>query len=169
MTIRQKVTIRTSPDKLYKALMAATEFSQVTGAPAEIAADEGGEFSCFGGQIVGRHIELHPNERIVQAWRVGSWEARVYSIVKFEISKSGEVDKAVAAYSAAEALVPDSHEMVFWHAATLAADGKVDESLPLFKKAFDMWPRWRELVQRLPASGLLPDDPELMEKILSVE
>jgi activator of HSP90 ATPase len=90
MTIRQKVTIRTSPDKLYKALMAATEFSKVTGAPAEIAEDEGGEFSCFGGQIVGRHIELHPNERIVQAWRVGSWEAGVYSIVKFEISKSGD-------------------------------------------------------------------------------
>lgn len=90
MTIRQKVTIRTSPDKLYRALTAATEFSQVTGAPAEIAADEGGEFSCFGGQIVGRHIELHPNRRIVQAWRVGSWEAGVYSIVKFEISKSGD-------------------------------------------------------------------------------
>ena len=82
---------------------------------------------------------------------------------------NGEVEKAVVAYSGAEALVPDSHEMVFWHAATLAADGRVDESLPLFKKAFDMWPLWRELVQRLPASGLLPEDPELMEKILAVE
>ena len=51
----------------------------------------------------------------------------------------------------------------------LAAAGRVDESLPLFKKAFDMRPLWRELVQRLPASGLLPDDPELMERILSVE
>ncbi len=81
----------------------------------------------------------------------------------------GEVEEAVAAYSAAEALVPDSHEMVFWHAATLAADGRVDESLPLFSKAFERWPLWRELVQRLPAAGLLPDDSELMEKILSVD
>jgi hypothetical protein len=53
--------------------------------------------------------------------------------------------------------------------ALLAADGRVDESLPLFKKAFDEWPLWRELVQRLPAAGLLPDDPALMEKIISVD
>lgn len=80
----------------------------------------------------------------------------------------GDVGKAIAAYSAAEALAPDNHEMVFWHAATLAADGRVEESLPLFRKAFKMWPRWRELVQRLPAAGLLPDDPALMKRILSV-
>ena len=59
--------------------------------------------------------------------------------------------------------------MIFWHATTLAADRRVDESLPLFKKAFDMWPLWRELVQRLPAFGLLLENPELMERILSVE
>jgi uncharacterized Ntn-hydrolase superfamily protein len=81
----------------------------------------------------------------------------------------GKVEAAVKAYSGAEALVPDSHEMIFWHAATLAADGRVEESLPLFSKAFTMWPLWRELVTRLPASGLLPDDPELMEKILAVD
>jgi uncharacterized Ntn-hydrolase superfamily protein len=81
----------------------------------------------------------------------------------------GEVDQAIAAYSGAEELVPDSHEMIFWHAATLAAGGRVDESLPLFSKAFAMWPLWRELVQRLPAAGLLPDDPAVMEKILAVD
>jgi uncharacterized Ntn-hydrolase superfamily protein len=97
--------------------------------------------------------------------------ARAYRLMNEgdEYMTLGETDKAVAAYSGAEALVPDSHEMVFWHAATLAADGRVDESLPLFGKAFAAWPRWRELVQRLPAAGLLPDDPELMQKILAVE
>ena len=97
--------------------------------------------------------------------------ARAYRLMNEgdEHMTQGEVDKAVAAYSGAEALVPDSHEMIFWHAATLAAAGKVEESLPLFKRAFDLWPRWRELVQRLPASGLLPDDPELLERILAVE
>ena len=82
---------------------------------------------------------------------------------------NGDIEAAVAAYSGAEALVPDSHEMIFWHAATLAAAGEVDEALPLFGRAFEMWPLWRELVQRLPASGLLPDDPALMERILAVE
>jgi tetratricopeptide (TPR) repeat protein len=86
-----------------------------------------------------------------------------------ELMTRNEIDAAVEAYSAAEAIVPDSHEMIFWHAATLAGAGRVDESLPLFEKAFAMWPKWRELVTRLPASGLLPDDPELMAKILSTD
>jgi uncharacterized Ntn-hydrolase superfamily protein len=81
----------------------------------------------------------------------------------------GDTEKAVEAYSAAEALVPGSHEMVFWHAVTLAGVGQVEQALPLFSKAFAMWPKWRELVPRLPASGLLPDDPELMARILAAE
>ncbi len=63
---------------------------------------------------------------------------------------------------------PDNDEAIFWHAATLAAIGRVDESLPLFGKAFAMKPSWRELVKRLPASDLLPKDPALMAKILAV-
>ena len=80
----------------------------------------------------------------------------------------GKVEEALAAYSAAEKLSPDNDEAVFWHAATLAAIDRVDESLPLFQKAFAMNPAWRELVQRLPASDLLPKDPALMEKILAL-
>jgi activator of HSP90 ATPase len=93
MAIKQSVTIKTTPDHLYKALMSAKEFSKLTGAPAEIANDEGGAFSCFGGQITGRHIELSPNKRIVQAWRAGPWPEGVYSIVRFEIGKSGASTK----------------------------------------------------------------------------
>jgi uncharacterized Ntn-hydrolase superfamily protein len=97
--------------------------------------------------------------------------ARAYNLMNAgdEFMMRDEIEKAVAAYGAAEALVPDSHEMIFWHAATLAGAGRVDESLPLFARAFSMWPLWRELVQRLPASGLLPDDPELMAKILATD
>jgi uncharacterized Ntn-hydrolase superfamily protein len=97
--------------------------------------------------------------------------ARAYRLMNAgdEHMTNGDMEQAVKAYSGAEALVPDSHEMVFWHAATLAAAGEVDQSLPLFKKAFDAWPLWRELVQRLPAAGLMPDDPDLMAKILAVE
>lgn len=89
MTIRQTITIKTSPDKLYTALISAKEFGKATGAPAEIDGKEGGAFSCFGGQIVGRNVVLDPNKRIVQAWRAGPWPDGAYSIVKFDIKKSG--------------------------------------------------------------------------------
>lgn len=80
----------------------------------------------------------------------------------------GKVEEALAAYSAAEKMSPHNDEAVFWHAATLAAIDRVDESLPLFRKAFAMNPRWRTLVQRLPAADLLPKDPALMARILAV-
>jgi hypothetical protein len=46
--------------------------------------------------------------------------------------------------------------------------GRMDESLPLFRKVFGMDKNWAILTPRLPKSGLLPDDPKLIERILSV-
>jgi len=89
MDIRQQITLPASADKVYAALLSDAEFSAFTGAPAHIAAQEGGEFSCFGGQIVGRSVELLPDQRIVQAWRVAAWDAGVYSIVRFDLQTTG--------------------------------------------------------------------------------
>jgi len=123
----------------------------------------------WGGRIFDLRVDDHL-EPLVEMRRLLIM-ARAYQLMNKgdEHMTLGEVEQAVAAYSGAEALVPDSHEMIFWHAATLAADGRVDESLPLFSKAFEQWPLWRELVQRLPAAGLLPDDPAVMKKILAVD
>jgi uncharacterized Ntn-hydrolase superfamily protein len=124
---------------------------------------------AWGGRIFDLRVDDH-TEPLVEMRRLLVM-ARAYRLMNQgdEYMTLGETDAAIEAYSAAEALVPDSHEMIFWHAATLAADGRVDESLPLFSKAFKQWPLWRELVQRLPAAGLLPDDPAMMRKIVSVE
>jgi uncharacterized Ntn-hydrolase superfamily protein len=73
---------------------------------------------------------------------------------------------ALREYSAAEQLVPDSAEMIYWHAVALANMGRVDESLPLFKKVFSMDHNWVDLTPRLPKAGLLPDDPQLIQKIV---
>ena len=75
---------------------------------------------------------------------------------------------ALREYSAAEKLVPNNAEMIYWHAVALVNMGRVDESLPLFRKVFGMDPNWRTLTPRLPKSGLLPDDPKIINKILSV-
>jgi len=88
--IHQEIVFKASPDRVYAALTDAKQFSALTGgAPAEISHEAGGAFSCFGGQVVGRNLELVPNRRLVQAWRAGSWGEGVYSIVKFEIEGKG--------------------------------------------------------------------------------
>ena len=94
--IHQEVVLKGSPERVYKALTDASQFSELTGgAPAEISADAGGAFSCFGGMIVGRNLELIPNQRVVQAWRVGNWDDGVYSIARFELSGEGSGTKLV--------------------------------------------------------------------------
>ena len=75
---------------------------------------------------------------------------------------------ALREYSAAERLVPDNAEMIYWHAVALVNMGRVDESLPLFRKVFSMDRNWVTLTPRLPKSGLLPDDPKIIDRIVSV-
>jgi uncharacterized Ntn-hydrolase superfamily protein len=73
---------------------------------------------------------------------------------------------ALREYGAAEKLVPDNAEMIYWHAVALVNMSRVEESLPLFRKVFAMDKNWATLTPRLPKSGLLPDDAKLIERIL---
>ncbi len=72
---------------------------------------------------------------------------------------------ALREYGAAEQMVPDNAEMIYWHAAALVNMGKVDEALPLFKRCFALDANWATLTPRLPAVGLLPNDPAVIAKI----
>ena len=62
----------------------------------------------------------------------------------------GDFTKAEAEYGAAEKLAPESAEMLFWHAITLASNGKADAAKPLLARAYAMDENWRTLVERLP-------------------
>jgi activator of HSP90 ATPase len=78
--IHKEVDFKASPQRIYEALLDAKQFSAFSGAPAEIDRNPGGAFSCFGGVITGRSVELVPNKRIVQAWRVKMWPEGLYSM-----------------------------------------------------------------------------------------
>lgn len=97
-SIHQEELFSASPKRLYRALTETKQFREIermSGArkagmalgnqPTEISAEAGGTFTIFGGHIVGRHIELVPNKRIVQAWRVVDWSPGVYSIAAFQL------------------------------------------------------------------------------------
>jgi len=121
---------------------------------------------AWGGRVFDLRVEDHPAP-LVELRRLLTMN-RAYNLMNQgdEHMTEGNIEMAVSAYEAAGALVPDSHEMIFWYAVTLAGAGQVEQALPLFEKAFSLWPKWRELIPRLPASGLLPDDPELLARIL---
>jgi uncharacterized protein YndB with AHSA1/START domain len=97
--IHQEVVFRASPARVYRALTDPHQFDQIVllsgaiaamslaNAPARISPEPGGRFSIFGGYITGRHVELSPSVRIIQAWRAGSWAPHVYSIARFELAE----------------------------------------------------------------------------------
>jgi len=107
-TIHHEVSFKANRKRVYSALTDAAQFNKVVALseaartnmvslskPGEISGDLGGAFSLFGGHILGRHIELVPSERIVQAWRAGSWDPGIYSIAKFELKEEGEGTKLI--------------------------------------------------------------------------
>lgn len=105
--IHQEVSFQATPKRLYEALTDASLFQKVEllsaaknsldliSHPARIQREPGGSFSLFGGYIVGRQLELVPDRRIVQAWRVQNWAPGIYSVVRFQFTAEGSTTKLV--------------------------------------------------------------------------
>jgi len=107
-SIHPESVIGASRKRVYEALTDARQFHEVTKiaaakdkaipldkVPTVISLEAGGAFSLFGGIILGRQLELVPNTRIVQAWRVSYWDPGAYSIAKFELVEQGSGTKIV--------------------------------------------------------------------------
>jgi uncharacterized protein YndB with AHSA1/START domain len=110
--IHMKPVFKASRKRVYEVLTDTRQFEKVTQLgiamtsgmslgtkPTEISREVGGAFSIFRGHILGRHIELVPNQRIVQVWRVADWDPGVYSIAKFELMEQGSGTKIVFDHS----------------------------------------------------------------------
>ena len=107
-SIHMEPVFKASRKRVYEALTDAKQFGKVVqmsaamkggmpagAGPAEISREAGSAFSLFGGYVTGRQIELVTNERIVQAWRAGTWDPGHYSIAKFELVEQGSGTKIV--------------------------------------------------------------------------
>jgi len=84
----------------------------------------------------------------------------------------GELRRLLAlrrAYSAGvdAPVLADNPELRFWHALGLAAAGDVDKARPIVAGAVSGDPGWADLLRRLPAAGLFPDDQNLIGELLS--
>lgn len=81
----------------------------------------------------------------------------------------GDIEKALAAYRQALEIVPDeatNGEAAFWVGVTLADTGDPEQAIPYLARAYQQDKRWAELLPRLPASKLLPDDPALIDRLV---
>jgi uncharacterized Ntn-hydrolase superfamily protein len=69
-----------------------------------------------------------------------------------------DFDTALAIYDESIAAAPDQAELAFWKAVVLAGLGRGDEAKAVAAPVFARpdGERWRELLRRLPAAGLIP-------------
>jgi uncharacterized Ntn-hydrolase superfamily protein len=81
-------------------------------------------------------------------------------------SRLGDKEAALREDSAAQKLVPNDAETMYWTAVTLVQTGRINEALPVFRKVFAMDKNWAKLTPRVSKAGLLPSDPKLIAEIL---
>ena len=120
------------------------------------------------GILVDLRVEDHPQpvpelKRLLGVHRAYAWMNQGDAFLA-----EGQVEQALHAYRSAAEMAPDMDELPFWHALTLADLDRMDEAASIFKAVFRVNPNWAELVKRLPAAGLLRDDPELLQRILAL-
>ena len=62
-------------------------------------------------------------------------------------------------------MFPENLEMKFWKAVALANSGNLEDAKPIFQKVFDADKNWKEMITRLPASGILTISEEELKQI----
>ncbi len=99
-TVYETLTDTARFDKMTREIQAREGGNNSSAHPTQISSEVGGSFALFGGRIVGRHLELAPHQRIVQAWRVAYWEPGIFSIVRFDLAEHASDTKIVFSHSA---------------------------------------------------------------------
>jgi uncharacterized Ntn-hydrolase superfamily protein len=121
-----------------------------------------------GDRLVDLRIEDHPDplgelRRLLRLQRAYDHANR-----GDELFATQKVEEALKEYAAATRLAPEILELPFWQAITMAAAGRIAEAEPIFRAVFAKEPFWADLVPRLPAAGLLPDDKALVGRIVGI-
>jgi uncharacterized Ntn-hydrolase superfamily protein len=165
----------TTPGDLAERLLVALEAAEAAG--GDIRGRQSAALVVVGGSRSARpwerhfdlRVEDHPDPlgelrrllRVARAYRAATDGDNFLT--------DGQVDSALAAYTRAAAILPDeatNGELAYWQAVTLADLGRIDEAIPLFRRAFGQDPSWIELLWRLPAVGLLGADSTTIARII---
>jgi uncharacterized Ntn-hydrolase superfamily protein len=83
-----------------------------------------------------------------------------------QLAAAGDKEAALERYAAAHRALPGNEELTFWNGVALAANGREDEARDLLAPVLAAGNGWVELLRRLPEAGLLPEDAELIARLL---
>ncbi len=162
---------------LAERLLAALEAGQASG--GDLRGRQSAALLVVGAKTTGRpwtgadrvfdlRVEDHPRPIAELRRLVRLQRAYAHANRGDELMTEQKVDQALKQYEAASRIAPEILELPFWHAVTLASVGRESEAAPIFRRVFAREPQWAELLTRLPAAGLLPNDPALVKRMLAL-
>ena len=116
-------------------------------------------------RLVDLRVEDHPRaldelRRLVALHRLN---ARANDAL--ELALGGRAAESLALFAELEAEKPEDPDVAFRHALVLTLTGSVDHARLRLEHCYRLHDGWRELVTRLPAAGLVPDDPEVVARL----
>ncbi len=96
---------------------------------------------------------------------LGLQRAYAHASAGDDLAGAGDLEGALVEYEAAHRAEPDNLELAFWYGLALAGNGREEEAIRVLRRPFQAHPGWVELMKRLPAAGLIPDDGELIARL----
>jgi len=89
-TINEKIEMQTSADQIYETLLDPGRVTAWTRSRPDIFRLVGSKFSLFDGNVTGTILELVPNEKIVQTWRLRTWPEDHFSTVTLRFEQTSD-------------------------------------------------------------------------------
>jgi uncharacterized Ntn-hydrolase superfamily protein len=156
-------------DRMIDALEAAQEVGgdirgQQAAALLIVSGDEPRQ--SWHGRVFDLRVEDHPRPVEELKRLVSIRKAWLLFDQSNELALAQRYDEAVNLLRKAIELGPDITELKFRGTSILFMAGEVPEALALLRDVFAREPHWAELIPRLAAAGLLPDDPGLLKHLL---
>jgi activator of HSP90 ATPase len=89
-TVTDNEEFRTTAEEAYQVFVDPQRIAAFTRAPPKLfeGAKKGGKFEIFDGNVSGEYLELVPNKKIVQSWRLKQWPAGHYSTLNLEFDQN---------------------------------------------------------------------------------
>jgi len=118
-------------------------------------------------RIVDLRVEDHP-QPLTELRRLVEMRRGYDAVERAEQAAiQDDLETAAAEYAKAEVGVGDNVEASFWAGVSIAASGNEKLARTVLAKSFAAHDGWKELLRRLPAAGMFPDDPALIERLLA--
>jgi activator of HSP90 ATPase len=89
-TVTDNEEFRTTAEEAYQVFVDPQRIAAFTRAPPKLfeGAKKGGKFEIFDGNVSGEFLELVPNKKIVQSWRLKQWPTGHYSTLNLEFDQN---------------------------------------------------------------------------------